>query len=237
MNLSIVIPAYNEEKRIKNTLESVIYFLKNSEKINSYEIIIVDDGSNDNTFSSIQKNKYITVLKNSVNKGKGYSIKKGVLRAKCDFILFMDSDLATPMKELDTLYQSILDGYDFVVASRNLKGSNIVVKQSKYRQFAGQFFPFFVNIIVGLKFKDTQCGFKLMKAEPAKKIFSIMTIDRFAFDVEMLYLAKNYGYKVAEVPVTWVDQKGSTVHFLKDSWRMLHDLFKIRVNTILGKYK
>jgi len=157
--------------------------------------------------------------------------------AKYDFILFMDSDLATPLKEIEHLYQFILEGYDFVIASRNLKDSNIVVKQPKYRQFAGQFFPFLVNIIAGVKFKDTQCGFKLMKSGSTKKIFSKMTINRFAFDVEMLYLAKIYKYKIMEVPVTWVDQKGSTVNFVRDSWRMLWDLFKIRLNSILGKYK
>ena len=237
MEISIIIPAYNETKRIKNTLESVIRFLDVYHKIILYEIIIVDDGSKDNTINLIPKNKHIILLKNEINRGKGFSIKKGVLLAKYDFILFMDSDLATPLQELDNLYTYILEGYDMAIASRNLKNSNIVVKQPKYRQFAGKFFPFLVNIIAGLKFKDTQCGFKLMKAEPAKKIFSTMMINRFAFDVEMLYLAKKYGYKVVEVPVTWVDQKGSTVNFLRDSWRMLRDLFKIRLNNILGKYK
>lgn len=238
MNLSVVIPAYNEEKRIGNTLSKLVPFLENHPEIDDHEIIIVDDGSKDNTLLQIPKNEKILVLKNGINRGKGYSVKTGVLNAKHDLILFMDSDMATPLGELDTLSQAILhDGHDISIASRNIDPSRSIVKQPKYRQLAGSFFPKLAALISGLDFKDTQCGFKLMKAEPAKKIFSRLTIDRFAFDVEMLYLAKKYGYKVAEMPATWIDQKGSTVHFFRDSWRMFRDLWKIRINDLSGKYK
>lgn len=238
MNLSVVIPAYNEEKRIGNTLTKLVLFLENNSDIENHEIIIVDDGSKDGTISQIPQNEKIVILKNEANFGKGYSVKKGVLKARHDLILFMDSDLATPLRELAPLSQFILQGdYDISIASRNIDPSRSIVKQPKYRQWAGSFFPKLVILISGLKFKDTQCGFKLMRKEPAKKIFSQLTINRFAFDVEMLYLAKKYGYKVAEVPATWIDQKGTTVHFFRDSWRMFRDLWKIRLNDLSGKYK
>jgi len=148
----------------------------------------------------------------------------------------MDSDLATPPEELDKLYPLVQQGYEVVIASRNLPNSNIITKQPRYRQLAGKTFPLLVRLLSGLPYRDTQCGFKLMKAGPGKEIFKRLTILRFAFDVEMLFIAKKLGYKIAEVPVTWIDQSGSTVHFFRDSWRMLKDLFKIRINDWKGKY-
>jgi len=236
MELSIVIPAYNEEKRLGSSLKKLLEFIKKYKKIKRYEVIIVDDGSKDNTLNVIPKNKNISVLKNEINRGKGYSTKKGVLNSKYNLILFMDSDLATPMEELDKLYKYIENGHDIAIASRSLKESRMIITQPKYRQFAGKTFPLLVRMFSSLKFRDTQCGFKLMRAEPGKRIFSKVTIERFAFDVEMLYIAKKLKYKAVEVPVTWIDQRGSKVNILKDSFRMLIDLFKIRMNDLTGRY-
>lgn len=236
MELSIVIPAYNEEKRIGATLKGLFDFIKTYKKIKNYEIIIIDDGSKDNTLKVIPKNKNISILKNKTNRGKGYSVRKGVLNSKYALILFMDGDLATPMDELDKLYSCIRKGYDIAIASRCLKDSTIIVEQPKYRQFAGKLFPFIVNLIMSLEFKDTQCGFKLMKADPAKKIFTRLTIDRWAFDVEMLYIAKKLGYRIAEVPVTWIDKTGSKLNVFKDPFKMFSDLFRIRLRDLFGRY-
>lgn len=236
MELSVVIPCYNEEKRIAPTLNTLFVFLNHHQSITEYEVIIVDDGSKDNTLKVIPPNPHLHVIPHQVNQGKGGSVRTGVLNAKYENILFMDSDLATPIEELNRLSPYLQQGYDIIIASRNLPGSNLVVKQPKYRQLAGKTFPLLVRLLSGLPYKDTQCGFKLMKAGPGKEIFKRLTILRFAFDVEMLFIAKRLGYRTAEVPVNWIDQSGSTVHFFRDSWRMLKDLFTIRINDWKGRY-
>lgn len=235
MEISIVIPCYNEEKRIAPTLNTLFAFLNHHQSIKKYEVIIVDDGSKDNTLKVIPSHPHLKVIPHQVNQGKGGAVRTGVLNAKYENILFMDSDLATPIEELDKL-SSYMQHNDIVIASRNLPDSNILTKQPKYRQLAGKTFPLLVRLLSGLPYRDTQCGFKLMKAGPGKEIFKRLTILRFAFDVEMLFIAKKLGYKTAEVPVTWIDQSGSTVHFFRDSWRMLKDLFRIRINDWKGKY-
>ena len=236
MELSIVIPCYNEEKRIVPTLNTLFSFLKHHPSINEYEVIVVDDGSKDKTLQVIPSHQHLKVIPHQVNQGKGGAVRTGVLNAKYENILFMDSDLATPLEELDKLSPVLQQGYGIVIASRNLPGSNIITKQPKYRQLAGKTFPLLVRLLSGLPYRDTQCGFKLMKAAPGKEIFKRLTIMRFAFDVEMLFIAEKLGYKTAEVPITWIDQSGSTVHFFRDSWRMLKDLFRIRINDLKGRY-
>ena len=236
MDISIIIPAYNEETRIVPTLNTLFSFLEHHQSINEYEVIVVDDGSKDKTLQVIPVHQHLKVIQHQVNQGKGGAVRTGVLNAKYENILFMDSDLATPLEELDKLCPRLQQGYEVVIASRNLPKSNILTKQPKYRQLAGKTFPLLVRLLSGLPYRDTQCGFKLMKAGPGKEIFKRLTILRFAFDVEMLFIAKKLGYKIAEVPITWIDQSGSTVHFFRDSWRMLKDLFKIRINDWKGKY-
>ncbi len=234
--ISIVIPCYNEEKRIINTLKKTIKYLEN--KKYNYEIIIVDDFSKDNTIKIIDnlKNKKIKILQNEKNYGKGYSIKKGMLNAKYPLVLFMDADLATPIEELDKFTKEIKN-YDILIASRKLNNSNISKKQPFYRQILGKIFLNIVKLFAIKEFKDTQCGFKLFKKDVAKDIFELQTINRFAFDVEILYIALKKNYKIKELPVKWIDQKGSTVNPVKDSISMLKDLLKIRFNDFLGKYK
>lgn len=236
MEISVVIPAYNEEKRIEPTLKKVINYLENN--FDKYEIIVVDDCSTDNTNKIVSKYKKnnIKILRNKKNKGKGYSVKRGIQNAKYPLVLFSDSDLATPIEELGEFMNHIKE-YDIIIASRNMKESYIKVKQPLYRQFMGKTFPLLVNLIALRGFKDTQCGFKLFKTDIAKKIVSLQTLKGFSFDVEILFIAKKLGYKIKEVPVVWIDKEDSKVSPIKDSIKMLVDLFKIRYNNLLGKYE
>jgi dolichyl-phosphate beta-glucosyltransferase len=233
--ISIVIPAYNEEKRIVKSLNQIIKYLEKNRS--TYEIIIVDDGSTDKTIEVIKQinNKNIKIIKNKINMGKGYSVKRGILKAKHPLVLFSDSDLATPIQELKK-FMKLIKNFDIVIASRNLKESNIKIKQPFHRKVIGKIFPFLVKLLALRGFKDTQCGFKLFKTNIAKKIVSLQTFNRFSFDVEILYIAKKLGYTIKEAPVVWIDKEGSKVNPIKDSIRMLIDLFKIRINNLLGKY-
>lgn len=234
--ISIIIPAFNEEKRIKKTLDAIIKYL-NVKKFD-YEIIVVDDGSKDNTVKIVKSftDKKVRYLSNKVNQGKGASVRKGILAATKELVLFSDSDLATPIEELTNFLGLIDKGHDIVIGSRNLKDSDVKVEQPKYRELLGKAFPFLVNIITIGGFKDTQCGFKLFRINAAQKIANLQTLNRFSFDVEMLFIAKKLGLKIKEVPVIWMDQKESKVNPLKDAPKMLLDLFKIRYNDLIGKY-
>lgn len=236
MNISVVIPAYNEEKRIGPTLRQVTAYLK--KHFDSYEIIIVDDCSSDGTDAVVAEDKdhNVRVLRNDTNRGKGYSVKRGILNAGYPLVLFTDSDLSTPIEELEKFIKYIKDGYDIVIASRNLKESTIKVEQPFYRQMLGKTFPLLVNLIALKGFKDTQCGFKLFKTDAAKKIVELQTFERFSFDVELLFIAIKNGLKVKEAPVVWVDKKGTKVNPLTDGFSMLIDLFKIRYNNTTHKY-
>jgi len=226
MNLSIIIPAFNESKRIVPTLKKVEKFIKT--RYSNYEIIVVDDCSNDKTKEIVNDLNLdcCKVFSNKKNMGKGYSVRKGILGAKYENILFTDSDLATPIEEIEK-FEKYLKKYDVIIASRNLKQSKIKVFQPKYRQMLGNIFPYLVSIFVLGGIKDTQCGFKLFKRKSIMHIIKKMKINRFAFDVEMLFIAKKFGYKIIEVPVIWVDQKGSKVNPLNDSFNMFFDILKI----------
>lgn len=226
MNLSIVIPAYNEEKRIERTLQKIEKYA--SKNFKNYEIIVVDDCSQDNTSEISLKYENVKILKNSKNMGKGYSVRRGILCAKYELVLFTDADLATPIEEIEKLLFKIKQGHDIAIASRNLKNSIIVVQQAKYRQLMGKTFPLLVRCFILPDFKDTQCGFKLFKTNIAKEIFAKQKSNGFAFDVEVLYLAKKLRCKIAEVPVVWIDQKGSKLNPLKDALKMLIELVKIK---------
>jgi len=232
VEISIVIPAYNEEKRIESTLVKIIdYCTKN---FDNYEIIVVDDGSKDKTIEIIS-NFDIKLIKNEFNVGKGRSVKRGLFEAKYNFVLFSDADLATPIEELDKMLEYTND-YDIIIASRNLEGSRKEVKQPFYRELMGKSFPFFVNLLVLRGIKDTQCGFKLFRKDCISDIFSLQSLDRWAFDVEVLFIAQKLGYKIKEVPVVWIDKEGSKLNPVKDAYSMFRDLLKIRSNSFSGKY-
>jgi len=240
-NISVVIPAYNEKERIKSTLKRIIDYLSRRYK---YEIIIVDDGSSDETASIVKDfarwnkgiGKRIILLRNSKNMGKGHSVRRGIMHAKYPLILFSDADLSTPIEELDK-FIAFLGNYDIVIASRNLKESNIKLKQPSFRVLLGKTFPLLVNLVLMPEIKDTQCGFKLFKKDAARKIFKVQTLNRFSFDAEVLYIARKKGYNIKEAPVTWINMGGSKVNLLFDPIRMFLDVFRIRLNDILGEYQ
>lgn len=231
-HLSIIIPAYNEEKRIGSTLHKLYQFLS-SQKYD-YEVIVVDDGSVDGTASeadnsALSRTGKLKVIKNEKNSGKGFSVRNGISNAAGDYILLTDADLSTPIEEMGKLFSFVKDGYDIAIGSRALKNSKIEVHQPWYREIMGKTFNFLVKSILMDQFNDTQCGFKLFKAQTAKDIASRMKIDGFSFDVEMLYLAANLGYKIKEVPVTWMNSPKSKVNPLFDSTKMFFDLIRIRI--------
>lgn len=236
--LSIIIPAYNEERKIVSTLGRVLKYL--STKHYLWEIILVDDGSIDRTSEVARgmiKDEGLTVIKNPVNQGKGYSVKKGVLASNGEVILFSDADLSTPIEELDKIITWLNEGYDIVIGSRALPESAIEIRQPRYREIMGKIFNIIVRTIGLNEFRDTQCGFKCFKREGALKAFNLQKINGFAFDVEILYIAKKFGLKIKDVPIRWINSSESKVHLIKGFLSMFLELLKIRLYDWKGYYK
>jgi dolichyl-phosphate beta-glucosyltransferase len=236
IHLSIVIPAYNEALRIGKTLDNVGDYVKGSGY--SYEIIVVDDGSIDATAKVVRKavarHPSIVLYQNDVNKGKGYSVKQGVLSSRGHFVLMSDADLSTPIEEIGKLFKELEEGYDIAIGSRSVSGSEILKRQAWYRQFMGKTFNKIVQAVAVSGFRDTQCGFKLFTGDAARMVFARQRIEGFAFDVEVLYLAKKMGLRIREVPVVWVNSPDSRVSIFRDSLRMLRDILKIRFQAMTG---
>lgn len=235
MEVSVIIPAYNEEKRIKKTIEKILLYLE-KEKY-TYELIVVNDGSTDKTKEVVLElhNKKIKCLDNPGNKGKGYSVKAGILAATKEWILFTDADLSTPIEELESFFRYSKDA-DLIIGSRNLPMSQIVVKQPFLRSTLGKIFPFFVRLFLLPEIYDSQCGFKLYKKNAAKSIAAQQTIDGFCFDAEHLFLAKKLGYSIKEVPVSWANDERSKIRIIRDSFFMFVDVLRIRWNAVMGRY-
>ncbi len=231
--LSIVVPAYNEEKRLPESLHK----LKNyADKLGKpYEILVVDDGSTDNTARVAQELAFVHVIKQPHNMGKGAAVKTGMLVAKGDLRLFSDADSSTPITELDKFLPHSKE-YDIIIGSRALKDSDIKLHQPWYRELMGKTFNKIVRIIAVGGIHDTQCGFKLFSKKAADMIFPKQTIDRWGFDVEVLYLAKKYGFQVKEIPVVWINDTASKVRPIVDAYKMLTEVLKVRMNAIRGKY-
>ncbi len=229
--ISIVIPAYNEESHIAATLHQINeYLLLRPWPI---EIIVVDDGSSDATIAEVEAAAArivapIHILKNRINRGKGYSVRRGMLTASGDFVLFSDADLSTPIYELDRLLRRAERGYDVVIGSRALRNSRIDVHQPIYRELMGKTFNMLLRSLGLSRFHDTQCGFKLFTRQAVNKIFPLTRLNRFAFDVEILLIAQRLGLRIRELPVHWHDSLPSKVSLFHDSLRMFFDVLKLR---------
>jgi dolichyl-phosphate beta-glucosyltransferase len=233
-SVSIIIPAYNEEKRLPATLSRIKKHL--SKKSISAEIIVVNDGSTDGTADAARRAK-VKLINNSKNRGKGYSINRGMLAAKNGIVFFTDADLSTPIDFLGRFIKEHKTGADVVIASRDIKGSKVRVPQNIFRETGGKVFNLFVRAVTGLPIHDTQCGFKSFKKEAAKKIFPRQTIFDFGFDAEILFIARKHKCRIVEYPVEWYNSPATKVDFFRDSMKMFAELFKIRLNDMKGLYK
>ncbi len=240
-SISIIIPAYNEEKRLPSTLDRVIAYLDKA-KFAFAEIVVVDDGSRDGTVAAAERyaasSAYpFRVLRNPGNQGKGYSVRHGMLEGKGDWLLFSDADLSAPIEELDKLLQAVdTRAARVAIGSRALDRSLVGVHQSAFREYAGRFFNLVMRISTGLAFEDTQCGFKLFERQAAHEIFKRQLLERFGFDVEVLLIAKLLGYKTVEIPVRWDNVEGSKVGMFSGLDGFV-DLWRVRRNQWTGKYK
>ena len=234
--LSIVIPAFNEAGRIPISLEAIQDYVRRKDF--SVETIVVDDGSTDNTVEVASRQTGIRMLRNEGNRGKGFSVRRGVLEARGELILFTDADLSAPIEEADKLLAALDSSRaDAVVGSRALQRELIGVHQSPFREWGGRFFNLLVRIFTGLKISDTQCGFKLFRRETTRRAFELQRVERFGFDPEILFLVQRLGGKVVEVPVRWNHNPATKVHYLRDSLLMTLDLVVLRWRALTGQYE
>lgn len=235
--LSIVIPSFNEEKRLPATLERIASYIRASGR--ETEVIVVDDGSADGTIrvaDSFRKTiPNLRVVSNGQNRGKGYSVRHGSMEARGEIVLFTDADLSAPIEEADKLLTK-MDEYDVAIGSRAVDRKLIEVHESRFRELAGIIFNRIVRVILRLPFVDTQCGFKAFRRENCKIIFEQQTIERFGFDPELLYLARHHGLLTAEVAVRWAHSPATKVNMWRDSIQMFLDVVIIRWNAICGRY-
>jgi dolichyl-phosphate beta-glucosyltransferase len=235
--LSIVIPSYNEEARLPATLSRIAAYTRSSNL--AIEVIVVDDGSRDETVAVAEKFRgeipSLRVVSNGKNRGKGYSVRHGMQEAQGDIVLFTDADLSAPIEEVDKLLPAMKTN-DVAIGSRAMDRSQITVHESHFREFAGIIFNKIVRLILRLPFVDTQCGFKAFRRVPCKIIFEQQTIERFGFDPELLYLARHHGLHSVEISVRWGHSPATKVSMLRDSIQMFIDVFLIRWNSLTGKY-
>jgi dolichyl-phosphate beta-glucosyltransferase len=236
--ISIVIPAYNESARIGKALGEVLRCVR---VLNWHaEVLVVDDGSTDRTAAIVQElaevHPEIRLLSNPENRGKGFSVRYGVLHAVGDMVMFTDADLSAPMEEAERLFEALRDGADIAIGSRWLERNRQTLRQPLYRQFFGRCFNAITRLVMGLPFADTQCGFKAFHRPVAQTIFQLQRIERWGFDPELLFIALKRGYKVREVPVTWGHDERSRLSYLKDGVKMLEEIAYIRWEAFAGAY-
>jgi glycosyltransferase involved in cell wall biosynthesis len=236
--LSVVIPAYNESARIEATLDRVMSCIEDEGW--DAEVLVVDDGSRDQTAAIVQHwmNLFprLHLVKNPGNRGKGYSVRNGLLQAAGDIVMFTDADLSAPMEEASRLMAAIDAGADVAIGSRWLERNRQTIQQPLYRQIFGRCFNAITRGVMGLPFKDTQCGFKAFRRPAAQVIFRLQRIERWGFDPEILFIARKLGYRIQEVPVTWGHDERSRMSYLKDGMKMLEEMAVIRYNSLAGRY-
>ena len=235
MKLSLIIPAYNEEKRIGDTLESVYQYL--SKQQYPWEIIVVDDGAQDRTVEIAKQAKAeIQVISYNSNRGKGFAVKTGMQAAKGEIRLFFDADASTPIDEIEKLWPLFDDGADIVIGSRVLPDSNVEVHQARPREVMGKTYNLMLRCMALTSFPDTQCGFKAFTAKSTNIIFPKQTIERFGFDCELLHIAKIHDLRIEQVPVRWINSPASKLHPVIDSIKMFQELISVRLKSFRGIY-
>lgn len=240
--ISVVIPAYNEELRLPATLSSVhSYMSELADKERSFEILVVDDGSSDATVKAVEDfagtHANVRVVSYKPNRGKGYAVRTGMLAAEGDLIIFNDADGSSPIEEIEKLIASIEKGSDIAIGSRAKPDESRFVDALAYRKYLGNSFNLIVRSLVLPGIYDTQCGFKMFKKAVARDIFSVATMDGFAFDVEILYIARLRKYTIDEVPINWANVEGSKVNVFTDSPRMFLQVLKVAMGAWTGRYK
>ena len=235
---SIIIPAYNESERITATLESVAAYARQQQW--DVEVLVVNDGSRDNTVAVVEElarsHPFIRILENPGNRGKGYSVRNGMLQARGEILLFSDADLSSPIEEAPKLFEALAAGADVAIGSRWLRAELQSQRQPLLRQIYGRMFNVALRLLLGLNFRDTQCGFKAFRREAAQRIFPLQKIERWGFDPEILFLARKLGYRTVEVPVRWAHSAGTRLHPLRDGMRMVWEIFRVRWYALTGQY-
>jgi len=238
LTLSIVLPAYNEAARIGASLDKITDYAQHHAW--TVEVTVVNDGSTDNTADIVRQyaaqHPWLRLIENPGNRGKGFSVRNGMLHARGDILLFSDADLSSPIEEADKLIAAIQAGADVAIGSRWIRKELQVVPQPLRRQILGRMFNLALRLVLGLNFKDTQCGFKAFRRSAAELVFTQQQVETWGFDPELLYLAKMAGLRIVEVPVYWAHSEGTRLHPLRDGIRMFAQLFQIRWNAIIGKY-
>jgi dolichyl-phosphate beta-glucosyltransferase len=238
LTYSIVIPAYNESVRIRPTLHEILRHMHEQDW--DAEILVVNDGSSDDTAQIVREygklHPQVLLLENPGNRGKGYSVRNGMLHARGDICLFTDADLSSPIAEAQKLFDAIGAGADIAIGSRWLRVDLQTERQPLYRQAFGRIFNLVLRLVLGLRFADTQCGFKAFRRDAAQRIFPLQKIERWAFDPEILFLAGRAGMPVEEVPVLWAHSEGTRLHPFRDGMRMFAEVLRIRWYAMTGEY-
>ncbi len=238
LTYSFVIPAYNESVRIRPTLDELLRHVRAHNW--DAEILVVNDGSRDDTAKIVREygmlHPQILLVENPGNRGKGYSVRNGMLHARGDICLFTDADLSSPMSEAQKLFDAIGQGTDIAIGSRWLDAEMQTERQPLFRQVLGRIYNLVLRVILGLHFADTQCGFKAFRREAAQRIFPLQKIEGWGFDPELLFLARRAGLRVDEVPVLWAHSEGTRLHPFRDGMRMFGEVLRIRWNAMTGEY-
>jgi glycosyltransferase involved in cell wall biosynthesis len=236
---SIVIPAYNERERIGASLDRVLEFL--TEANWEAEVVAVNDGSRDDTAAIVRqyaaRDRRVRLVENPGNRGKGYSVRHGMLEARGAWLVFSDADLSSPIREAARLIAALREGNDVAIGSRWLRPEMMTERQPWYRQLLGRVFNLLLRVVLGLRFKDTQCGLKAFTRAAARQIFPRQRIERWGFDPELLFLARRLGLRTAEVPVEWAHDERSKINPLLDGMKMFAEIMRIRWNALTGKYR
>lgn len=236
IKLSIIVPTYNEEKIIRDTLNKILKYLSN--KKYTWELVVSDDGSIDDTASIVKKFKERRIRLKSYpqNQGKGAALKRGILSARGEYIIFMDADLSVPLKNIDLFLEILQKDAEVIIASRRVKGAKILIHQPIYREIMGRLFTFISRIVTNNNISDFTCGFKGFTREAALNIFSRSLIKRWAYDSEVLFLAKKLGYSIRQEPILWKNRRDTRVKLRKVIFQTFLDLLKIRFFNFFGRY-